>query len=188
MDCAQNAKRARKRTRSNSGVGIDNGRITCARENVHCPKNSRYLSWLGSKTRVFNVGNYRRELSGASVPHQFFDPSNKVGLAARRKAAEAALQDMVQWFNHGGEVGVFDATNSTTERRKWLLRKFDEAGVEVAMIESLCDDNRLSMQIYRVPSWDLQIMLVGIGPQLRISISDRALCKGVPTVKGRKCS
>ena len=106
-------------------------------------KIARYLSWLGSKTKVFNVGNYRRELSGASVPHHFFDPKNQVGLAARRQAAEAALGDMLQWFDQGGEIGIFDATNSTMERRRWLLQQFDDSGIEVAMIESLCDDDSI---------------------------------------------
>ena len=35
-------------------------------------KIARYLSWLGHKTRVFNVGSYRREHFGASQPHDFF--------------------------------------------------------------------------------------------------------------------
>ena len=45
-------------------------------------KISRYLSWRGHKTRVFNVGNYRREQAGAKVSHNFFDPNNPQGMAA----------------------------------------------------------------------------------------------------------
>jgi len=36
----------------------------------------RYLSWLGYRTGVFNVGEYRRASVGARVPHSFFDPDN----------------------------------------------------------------------------------------------------------------
>ena len=36
----------------------------------------RYLSWLGYRTRVFNV-EYRRTRVGARVPHSFFDPDNR---------------------------------------------------------------------------------------------------------------
>ena len=50
-------------------------------------KISRYLSWKGVKTKVFNVGNYRRDLSGAKVPHHFFDHQNEQGMAARREAS-----------------------------------------------------------------------------------------------------
>jgi broad specificity phosphatase PhoE len=32
----------------------------------------RYLSWLGYRTRVFNVGEYRCARVGARVPHSFF--------------------------------------------------------------------------------------------------------------------
>jgi len=103
-------------------------------------KIARYLSWLGSKTKVFNVGNYRRKLSGATVPHQFFNPENEQGLAARQKAAQRALDDMLNWFREGGEVGIFDATNSTLERRRWLISQFSRAQIEVAMIESICED------------------------------------------------
>ncbi len=106
-------------------------------------KIARYLSWLGSKTKVFNVGNYRRELSGTKVPHQFFNPENESGLAARQKAAERALDDMLNWFKTGGEVGIFDATNSTLERRRWLITQFSRGDVEVAMIESICEDQTI---------------------------------------------
>ena len=32
---------------------------------------ARHLDWLGHRSKVFNVGNYRRQQSGADVPHQF---------------------------------------------------------------------------------------------------------------------
>jgi 6-phosphofructo-2-kinase/fructose-2,6-biphosphatase 2 len=32
----------------------------------------RYLSWLGYRTRVFNVGEYRCARVGARVRHSFF--------------------------------------------------------------------------------------------------------------------
>ena len=54
----------------------------------------RYLSWLGYRTGVFNVGEYRRARVGAQMPHSFFDPDNAQGEEARRAAAMAALDDM----------------------------------------------------------------------------------------------
>ena len=52
-----------------------------------------YLSWLGYRAKVFNVGNYRRDRFGAQVPASFFDPDNEEGLASRKQAAVAALQE-----------------------------------------------------------------------------------------------
>ena len=85
-------------------------------------KISRYLSWKGFKTKVFNVGNYRRDMSGAKVPHHFFNHSNPDGMAARREAAQSALNDLLVWLSGGGDVAIYDATNSTKARRAWVLK------------------------------------------------------------------
>ncbi len=73
----------------------------------------RYLSWLGYRTGVFNVGEYRRARVGAQLPHSFFDPDNLHGEEARRAAAMAALEDMVVWLTDEGQVAIYDATNTT---------------------------------------------------------------------------
>jgi predicted kinase len=77
----------------------------------------RYLSWLGYRTGVFNVGEYRRARVGARVPHSFFDPDNPQGEEARRLAAMAALEDMVAWLTDDGQVAIYDATNTTRAPR-----------------------------------------------------------------------
>ena len=88
----------------------------------------RYLSWLGYRTGVFNVGQYRRERVGAQVPHSFFDPDNPRGEEARRSVATVALDDMVVWLAKDGQVAIYDATNSTRERR--------------AMVRARCEDRK----------------------------------------------
>lgn len=104
----------------------------------------RYLTWLGIKTKVFNVGNYRRQLHGANLPHTFFDPHNTVGEQQRREAAAAALQDMIRWFNDDqGIVAIYDATNSTTKRRRWLCDQLSKHDIQVLFIESICQDEEL---------------------------------------------
>ncbi len=102
-------------------------------------KISRYLSWLGYQTRVFNVGNYRRARLGAAQVHAFFDPANPTGSEARRQLAMAALRDMLKWLKSGGQVGIYDATNTTRERRRVVLEECAKAGVQVVFIESICD-------------------------------------------------
>lgn len=104
----------------------------------------RYLTWLGIKTKVFNVGNYRRKLHGANLPHTFFDPHNPVGEQQRREAAAAALQDMLGWFDkEQGIVAIYDATNSTYQRRKWLHEELTKHEILVLFIESICQDESL---------------------------------------------
>ncbi|KAI9271828.1 6-phosphofructo-2-kinase-domain-containing protein [Phascolomyces articulosus] len=104
----------------------------------------RYLTWLGIKTKVFNVGNYRRKLHGASLPHTFFDPHNPIGEQHRKEAAAAALEDMLGWFdNEQGIVAIYDATNSTYQRRKWLHEELTKQDILVLFIESICQDESL---------------------------------------------
>ncbi|KAI7871559.1 6-phosphofructo-2-kinase-domain-containing protein [Spinellus fusiger] len=104
----------------------------------------RYLTWLSIKTKVFNVGNYRRKLHGAHMPHTFFDPHNLVGEQHRREAAAAAMEDMIRWFNEEqGIVAIYDATNSTCARRKWLYESLSQQDIQVLFIESICQDESL---------------------------------------------
>jgi broad specificity phosphatase PhoE/adenylylsulfate kinase-like enzyme len=103
-------------------------------------KLSRYLRWRGHETRVFNVGTYRRELVGAQKSHDFFDPENLEGSRERRRVAELALADMLRWMQSGGQIALYDATNSTRERRAWVRQACEQAGLEVVFVETTCDD------------------------------------------------
>lgn len=71
--------------------------------------------------------------------------NNAEGERKRRAAAEAAIADMLAWFRGGGVVGILDATNSTKERRKWVINACAGHGVEVLFVESKCDDEDLIM-------------------------------------------
>jgi broad specificity phosphatase PhoE/predicted kinase len=103
----------------------------------------RYLSWLGYRTGVFNVGEYRRARVGARLPHSFFDPDNPRGEEARRSVAMAALEDMVAWLTDHGQVAIYDATNSTRARRVMVCARCERAGFQVLFIEIRCDDPTL---------------------------------------------
>ncbi|MDQ3034676.1 MAG: 6-phosphofructo-2-kinase/fructose-2,6-bisphosphatase [Myxococcota bacterium] len=112
-----------------------------ARGKTHISRRvARYLSWLGYRTRVFNVGNYRRERLGSHKDHTFFDPDNPEGRSARREVAMAALDDMLEWFGTRGEVGIYDATNSNRERRSQVAERCRAAGIQVVFVESICED------------------------------------------------
>jgi broad specificity phosphatase PhoE len=51
-----------------------------------------------------------------------------------------ALDDMIAWFRSGGEVAIYDATNSTQERRALIASRCEREGVRVIFIESICDE------------------------------------------------
>ena len=53
---------------------------------------------------------------------------------------------MVQWFNRGrGTVAIFDATNSTKSRRRWIREQCAVHDIETLYVESKCDDEELIM-------------------------------------------
>jgi len=103
-------------------------------------KLARFLRWLGHETRVFNVGSYRRELVGSKKMHEFFDPENADGLADRRRVAMLALDDLIAWACGPGQIGIYDATNTTRERRAMIRERCEAAGLRVAFIETVCAD------------------------------------------------
>lgn len=103
-------------------------------------KLARFLRWLGHDTRVFNVGTYRRTHVGSQKTHDFFDPGNPAGLAERKRVAMLALDDLIQWTLGEGQIGIYDATNSTRERRAMIRERCEAAGLKVAFIETICDD------------------------------------------------
>ncbi|XP_031701031.1 6-phosphofructo-2-kinase/fructose-2,6-bisphosphatase 4a isoform X2 [Anarrhichthys ocellatus] len=104
-------------------------------------KLTRYLNWIGVPTREFNVGQYRRECVKIYKSFEFFRPDNEEGLKIRRQCASAALNDVRQYLTEdGGQVAVFDATNTTRERRETIIQFADQNGFKVFFVESVCED------------------------------------------------
>ncbi|XP_027464280.1 6-phosphofructo-2-kinase/fructose-2,6-bisphosphatase 1 isoform X11 [Zalophus californianus] len=113
-------------------------------------KLTRYLNWIGTPTKVFNLGQYRRE-AVSYKNYEFFLPDNMEALHIRkdcvsfsiffRQCALAALKDVHDYLSHEeGHVAVFDATNTTRERRSLILQFAKEHGYKVFFIESICND------------------------------------------------
>lgn len=141
-----------------------------------------YLTWRGNKCQVFNVGRYRRQAANGEQHADFFDDTNQAAARIRQKAAELALKDTLEWLeeespdedrsyasgslfightSHSSRrqtqrIAIFDATNSTRERRKWILQQCDQAseasGKEtgVVFVESICNDKELLAENYHV--------------------------------------
>ena len=105
----------------------------------------RYLGWLSIPAKTFNVGSYRRADTPQPNAH-FFDTSNPEGERLRHAAAEAAISDMIKWFEQGkGIVAVLDATNSSKKRRRWVHERCEANNIETLYVESMCDDEALVM-------------------------------------------
>ncbi|KAG5515086.1 hypothetical protein RHGRI_036207 [Rhododendron griersonianum] len=105
-------------------------------------KLTRYLRWLGHDTKHFNVGKYRRLKHGANQAADFFRADNPEGKEARNEVAALAMDDMIAWMQEGGQVGIFDATNSTRERRNMLM-KMAEGKCKIIFLETICNDERI---------------------------------------------
>lgn len=77
----------------------------------------------------------------------FFDPSNTKAALIREQCAMDTLDELLDYILDGnGSVGILDATNSTLERRKIIMKKIRErAGEElnVLFLESACLDEQL---------------------------------------------
>ncbi|MBL8722079.1 MAG: histidine phosphatase family protein [Myxococcales bacterium] len=112
-----------------------------ARGKTHVARKlSRYLSWLGYRTRLFNVGSYRRARLGPGQSAEFFDPTNESANEARHAVSAEALEDLIKFVEREGRVGIFDATNTTREKRAWVEQRCRAAGFDVLFVELVCDD------------------------------------------------
>jgi broad specificity phosphatase PhoE/predicted kinase len=107
----------------------------------------RFLSFFHDiPAQIFNVGDYRRQLCGAQMPSTFYDPTNATAFRARLMACNAALADMIDYLKQDGvRVAVFDATNSTRERRSHILETLQQSGIgaKQMFVESICDSTEL---------------------------------------------
>ncbi|XP_069621413.1 6-phosphofructo-2-kinase/fructose-2,6-bisphosphatase 3 isoform X1 [Ranitomeya imitator] len=104
-------------------------------------KLTRYLNWSGVPTKVFNVGEYRREAVKDFSSFDFFRADNQEAMKVRRQCALAALTDVKSYLTtEGGQIAVFDATNTTRERRSMIVDFAKENDFKVFFIESICDD------------------------------------------------
>mmetsp|Transcript_77202 Transcript_77202/g.136751 ORF Transcript_77202/g.136751 Transcript_77202/m.136751 type:complete len:496 (+) Transcript_77202:43-1530(+) len=107
-------------------------------------RTERFLQWRGIRTRMFNVGKYRRDAldpqcSGRS---DFFAADNKQALQVRETAAIAALEDAISFLDAHGSIAILDATNSTVARRRKIVEYVEahQRGYRVLFVEAICND------------------------------------------------
>ncbi|GLB44017.1 putative 6-phosphofructo-2-kinase [Lyophyllum shimeji] len=107
----------------------------------------RYLRWMGVKTQVVSLGDYRRKILGATkkVPPDYFTLGDKSSETQelRRKVAAGCEKLIWDFFEGGGQVVIYDANNGTKAARNALAEKFDKAGIHVVLLETLCDNKEI---------------------------------------------
>ncbi|RDA83310.1 hypothetical protein CP532_6550 [Ophiocordyceps camponoti-leonardi (nom. inval.)] len=138
-----------------SGRLFHSGRIAIvmvgppARGKTHiCVSLARYLQWLGVKTRIFHLGDYRRATVGpeGSVPEDYFFPNASPSSAMlRQKILKKCREDIYAWLNHeNGQVAIYDAVNPTASGRRSLAKELGKHDVQKTLfIESYVDDERI---------------------------------------------
>ncbi|KAJ5246917.1 hypothetical protein N7468_001900 [Penicillium chermesinum] len=111
---------------------------------------ARYLRWLGVKTRIFHLGDYRRATipSGEDMPDDYFFVNGKSSSASsvllRQKIVRKCREDIYHFLNHeNGQIAIYDAVNPLPSGRRSLAKEFAKHDIETLFIESWCDDERI---------------------------------------------
>ncbi|CED82427.1 cytoplasm protein [Phaffia rhodozyma] len=120
-----------------------------ARGKTHISRSlERYLRWLGVKTGVFSLGDYRRKIIGGAdkLPGDYF------AIGAKRPETQE-LRDRIKlgleqqaldfFQKEGGQVVIYDANNGVRKTRYELWKRFNEAGIKVIFLESMCDRDEI---------------------------------------------
>lgn len=127
----------------------------------------RYMNWLQYDTKIFNVGDRRRKVAGlpysnstleslavpGSANHaaDFFNPDNVQAGKLREQVAMATLDELLQWLlAENGSVAIFDATNSTIQRRHQIFERIKERNrpeLHTLFLESQCFDEMVSARL-----------------------------------------
>lgn len=108
---------------------------------------TRYLRWLGVKTHIFHLGDYRRNHVGpkGEVPEDYFHVNaSTTSVLLRNKILKKCREDIMNFLNHeNGQIAIYDAVNPLATGRRALAREFQKHGIETLFIESSCTDERI---------------------------------------------
>ena len=102
---------------------------------------SRFLNWCGIKCKVFNSGDYRRNILKGFQESDFFDFSIKKNFDKKEEISKICFNDLLEWLKKDGDIAIFDSTNSTTERRKYIINNCNN--IKTIFIELITDDDEI---------------------------------------------
>jgi len=158
QDVAALKKRARLTSKPPAGTLLVMVGLPARGKSFISAKIYSFVRWTGQKIKVFNVGSYRRKETSddtersANSGASFFDDKNVAASRKREDLAMTVLGEALDWLaaEHEG-VAIFDATNTTRERRESISRKCDsrQTSPRVIFVESICDDARVLEQNMR---------------------------------------
>lgn len=108
---------------------------------------ARYLRWLGVKTRIFHLGDYRRATvgPGMDVPDDYFHVNaSPASVLLRQRILKKCREDIYQFLDEeNGQVAIYDAVNPLAAGRRSLAKEFAKHKVRTLFIESSCNDERI---------------------------------------------
>jgi 6-phosphofructo-2-kinase/fructose-2,6-biphosphatase 4 len=108
---------------------------------------ARYLRWLGVKTHIFHLGDYRRAHMGpkGEIPDDyFFVNASTSSVLLRNKILKKCREDILHFLNHeNGQIAIFDAVNPLSTGRYALAKEFEKQNIQTLFIESTCTDERI---------------------------------------------
>jgi broad specificity phosphatase PhoE/adenylate kinase family enzyme len=110
----------------------------------------RWLQWKNIDCKIFNAGDYRRkflEKEHTFTDYSWFSPNSST-FALKENIAESALKDLINWMKQESsnkKVAIFDATNSTNNRRDKIKKMLSDVVNEnqILFVESICDDQSI---------------------------------------------
>ena len=120
-------------------------------------KVTSYFNWQGVRSKIFNVGKSRRKVASAEEAPEssklakqtsdFFSKTNKDASALREALAMGVLDELIEWSCETDEpsIAVFDATNTTRERRSHVVERCarSASALNVIFVESICDSDKV---------------------------------------------
>jgi 6-phosphofructo-2-kinase/fructose-2,6-biphosphatase 2 len=114
----------------------------------------RWLNWRGFECQIFNAGDSRRKLlHNQFVDYHWFNAnSNSESYKLKENIAEETLKEMISWLSNtprdSHKVGIFDATNSTIERRNKIISLLSQTIKlnKILFVESICNDEDIIHQ------------------------------------------
>ena len=126
----------------NATKGLSNVTEESEADNETAIEDMPELTKVSTPDALIDSGNDSMDQSAS-----FFDPSNKKAALIREQCAMDTLDELLEYILEGdGSVGILDATNSTLERRRIIMKRIREkAGAElnVLFLESRCVDETL---------------------------------------------
>jgi predicted kinase len=81
-------------------------------------KIAKFLIWSGFETKVFSIGQFRRELIDKRFDIRFFNNDNQKALKLRDDCVIRVVEDMFTYLLNKGKIAIIDGTNTRISRRR----------------------------------------------------------------------